>query len=89
MPAARRASPSASTPGRTLRRCACVSAYQPCRDCLDPEVCALRRLMRESRDALSQVQDQRSLRDFAIAVIVHNTRVVQITRSQKFRFNDR
>lgn len=48
-------------------RCASVSAYQPCRDCLDPEICALRRLMRESRDALSQVLDQRSLRDFAIA----------------------
>lgn len=24
-----------------------------------------------------------------IEVIVHNTRIVQITRSQKFRFNDR
>jgi Rrf2 family protein len=48
-------------------RCASVTAYQPCRDCLDPDVCALRSLMRESRDALSHVLDRRSLRDFASA----------------------
>ena len=33
-----------------------------------------------------------ALRDIAygeIEVLVHNTRIVQITRSQKFRFNDR
>lgn len=33
-----------------------------------------------------------ALRDIAygeIEVVVHNTRIVQITRSQKFRFNDR
>jgi Rrf2 family protein len=46
-------------------RCASVTAYEPCRDCPDPDACALRALMRESRDALSQVLDRRSLRDFA------------------------
>lgn len=48
-------------------RCASVTAYEPCRDCPDPDACALRALMRESRDALSQVLDRRSLRDFASA----------------------
>ena len=48
-------------------RCASVTAYAPCRDCVDPEACALRALMRESRDALSRVLDRRSLRAFAEA----------------------
>jgi Rrf2 family protein len=48
-------------------RCASVTAYEPCRDCPDPDACALRALMRESRDALSRVLDRRSLRDFADA----------------------
>ncbi len=48
-------------------RCASVTAYEPCRDCPDPDACALRALMRESRDALSRVLDSRSLRDFANA----------------------
>ena len=48
-------------------RCASVTAYQPCRDCRDPDTCALRILMRESRDALSRVLDARTLRDFASA----------------------
>lgn len=46
-------------------RCASVSAYEPCRDCPDPDACAVRALMRESRDALSHVLDRRSLREFA------------------------
>jgi Rrf2 family protein len=46
-------------------RCASVTAYEPCRDCPDPDACELRALMRETRDALSQVLDRRSLRDFA------------------------
>ena len=48
-------------------RCASVTAYEPCRDCPDPQACALRSLMRETRDALSQVLDRRSLREFADA----------------------
>lgn len=48
-------------------RCASVTAYEPCRDCPDPDACALRVLMRESRDALSRVLDGRSLREFADA----------------------
>lgn len=49
-------------------RCASVTAYQRCTDCPDPDACNLRALMREARDALSQVLDQRSLRDFANSV---------------------
>lgn len=48
-------------------RCASVTAYEPCRDCPDPDACALRALMRETRDALSRVLDGRSLREFADA----------------------
>lgn len=48
-------------------RCASVTAYEPCRDCPDPDACALRTLMREARDALSHVLDRRSLREFADA----------------------
>jgi Rrf2 family protein len=46
-------------------RCASVTAYAPCADCPDPEACALRALLRESRDALSGVLDRRSLHDLA------------------------
>lgn len=42
-------------------RCASNSAYEPCADCIDPEHCAVRALMRETRAALSAVLDQRSL----------------------------
>ncbi|MBN7138777.1 hypothetical protein A7A76_06585 [Lysobacter enzymogenes] len=47
-------------------RCASVSAYQPCADCADPDACSLRALMREARDALSNVLDRRSLRELAL-----------------------
>ncbi|HSD16433.1 MAG TPA: Rrf2 family transcriptional regulator [Thermomonas sp.] len=42
-------------------RCASTSAYEPCADCIDPEHCAVRALMRETREALSGVLDQHSL----------------------------
>lgn len=48
-------------------RCASVSAYAPCQDCPDPASCELRALMRETRDAVSDVLDRRSLREFASA----------------------
>jgi Rrf2 family protein len=38
-------------------RCASVTAYAPCADCIDPESCAVRGLMREAREALSSVLD--------------------------------
>lgn len=42
-------------------RCASSTAYEPCSDCLEPAQCAVRSLMRETREALSGVLDRRSL----------------------------
>ena len=42
-------------------RCASLSDYRPCSDCADPEHCAVRELMRETRAALSGVLDTCSL----------------------------
>lgn len=42
-------------------RCASMTAYEPCADCRDPERCAVRSLMRETREALCSVLDRRSL----------------------------
>ena len=42
-------------------RCASMTAYEPCSDCQDPEHCAVRELMRETRAALSGVLDHCSL----------------------------
>jgi Rrf2 family protein len=46
-------------------RCASVTAYQPCKDCADPDRCALRLLMGDVRDAMSEVIDRRSLRQLS------------------------
>lgn len=43
-------------------RCASMTAYEPCSDCSDPEHCAVRELMRETRAALSGVLDTCSLK---------------------------
>ena len=50
-------------------RCASVTAYQPCVDCADPDSCALRLLMGDVRDAMSDVIDRRSLRQLALATV--------------------
>ena len=46
-------------------RCASISAYQPCSDCVDPDACALRLLMGDVRDAMASVIDQCSLQQLA------------------------
>jgi Rrf2 family protein len=46
-------------------RCASITAYRPCVDCADPGNCALRRLMGDVREAMSEVIDQRSLRQLS------------------------
>ena len=48
-------------------RCASVTAYQPCADCIDPATCALRDLMGDVRDAMSGIIDHRSLHELAQA----------------------
>lgn len=50
-------------------RCASVTAYRPCEDCIDPETCALRELMGDVRDAMSAIIDQRSLQQLAQATV--------------------
>jgi Rrf2 family protein len=46
-------------------RCASVTAYKPCDDCPDPDACALRGLMGDVRDAMSDIVDRRSLLQLA------------------------
>jgi len=46
-------------------RCASETAYRPCADCPDPARCSVRLLMREVREAMVGVIDQRSLAQFA------------------------
>ena len=48
-------------------RCASVTAYQPCADCIDPPTCALRDLMGDVREAMSGILDHRSLLELAQA----------------------
>ena len=48
-------------------RCASVTAYQPCADCIDPATCALRDLMGDVREAMSGILDHRSLLELAQA----------------------
>lgn len=43
--------------------CASVTAYEPCPSCPEPEACRLRLLMREVRDAVSDILDNTSLAD--------------------------
>ncbi len=44
-------------------RCASLTAYRACSDCPKPDVCAIRVLMTDVRNAISDVLDQRTLRD--------------------------
>lgn len=46
-------------------RCASVSGYQKCDDCHDESACAVRNVMMDARIALSNVLDQRTLKDMA------------------------
>jgi Rrf2 family protein len=43
--------------------CASLTAYRPCADCPDPAACALRRVMREVRDATAAILDRTTLAD--------------------------
>lgn len=46
-------------------RCASVSAYAPCEDCVDPHNCSIRDLMADVRVAMCEVLDRRSLAELA------------------------
>lgn len=47
--------------------CASLTAFRPCTDCVDPAACGIRRLMRQVRDAISDVLDRTNLADFAVS----------------------
>lgn len=51
-------------------RCASVTAYQKCDDCVDEAKCAIRKTMVEVRNAIAEVLDNKSVRDLAGAEIV-------------------
>jgi Rrf2 family protein len=44
-----------------LIACASLTAYRPCADCDQPEVCAIRLLMRQVRDATAAILDAANL----------------------------
>ncbi len=50
-------------------QCASRSAYQPCHDCPDETLCAVRLTMIDVRDAISSVLDQRSVEDVRAEVL--------------------
>jgi Rrf2 family protein len=43
--------------------CASLSGYQRCADCADEDACAIRKVMRQVRDAISEVLDRTTLAD--------------------------
>ena len=52
--------------------CASVTAYRRCPDCKDEKTCTVRRLMRDVRDATSDILDGVSLADAALAGVVRS-----------------
>lgn len=48
-----------------LTPCASVTRFRPCTDCVDINTCRLQHLMREARDAVANVLENRSLADLA------------------------
>ena len=46
-------------------RCASITSYKPCEDCLDESVCPLHNIMKDAQKALSSVFDQRSIHSLA------------------------
>jgi Rrf2 family protein len=45
--------------------CASLTAYRPCADCAEPADCAIRRVMRQVRDATAAILDGTMLADIA------------------------
>jgi Rrf2 family protein len=65
--------------------CASMTAYRPCDDC-DEQVCAVRRLMIEARNALSSVLDTQTLADMLARRDVKKVGSARV-RSAKMRAN--
>ena len=48
-----------------LTPCASVTRFRPCTDCADFQTCRLQHLMKEARDAVANVLENRSVADLA------------------------
>jgi Rrf2 family protein len=59
--------------------CASETAYRPCDECVDVENCGTRIIMREVRDAISEVLDRTTLAELLSRVEIRR-KVDQITR---------
>ncbi|QNT70970.1 RrF2 family transcriptional regulator [Defluviicoccus vanus] len=59
--------------------CASLSAYRPCNDCKDEEFCPVRRVMREVRDAVAEILDNRTLADMTANAALHGLIKVGVT----------
>jgi Rrf2 family protein len=44
--------------------CASVTAYQRCRDCYDPDFCAIQRVLMETRNLTADILEKRKLSEF-------------------------
>jgi Rrf2 family protein len=53
--------------------CASLSAYRPCADCPEPDVCAIRRVMRKVRDATAAILDHMTLAELGEGVVLADT----------------
>lgn len=51
-------------------RCASITAYQKCDDCVDENTCVIRKTMTEVRNAISGVLDKKSLRDLTQVALI-------------------
>ena len=60
--------------------CASVTAYRRCPDCRDERACAVRRIMREVRDAAAHILDHKSLADVAAEKPAKRTKTARSRR---------
>jgi Rrf2 family protein len=51
--------------------CASLTGYRKCEDCIDEQVCAVRKQMRRVRDAMAAILDTTTLADAAAPALAH------------------
>jgi Rrf2 family protein len=51
--------------------CASLTGYRKCEDCIDEQVCAVRKQMRRVRDAMAAILDTTTLADAAAPTLAH------------------
>ncbi len=52
--------------------CASLTGYRKCEDCADEQVCAVRKAMRQVRDAMAEIIDSTTLADAAAPALVRD-----------------